>query len=489
MSKKRSSTKGPNKTQEEKTRAKEGRKEEIRKKEARTEEAFQAEFEKEMEKVLLQEAASFQKALAGNAEGRALRINTLRTTPLDETQKEAFASLLLPFHDVVPWEENGRYVPVGWKSGQDIFHAMGAYYMQEASAMAPVQALDVQKGERILDLCASPGGKSGQIAQRLQGEGLLVSNEIVPKRAYILKENLTRLGVTNALLCSETPQRLAAHFGAWFDRVLVDAPCSGEGMFRSHPETKAEWQKDSPARCALRQAEILESAAKLVKGGGVLVYSTCTFSLEENEECIRSFLKNHPDFVLDPNLQLCGVPGQGFLRLMPHKVRGEGQFVARLQKKGKEENFLPPLPTVSSPEWEAFTGGRQKDVYPWQDFLFLPPQGCPAIDKLHVLGLGVLLGKVEKQTAKNAKSAMESRRFLPSHELAVSNLPCLSELPLSFPEAQAFLRGETLSYAGDEKGFVRLTYMGFPVGLGKVTEGRIQNHLPKSLRLREATHL
>ena len=208
----------------------------------------------------------------------------------------------------VPWCRTGYYVPNGLRMGKEPLHAAGAYYLQEPSAMAPVEALGVQPGMRVLDLCAAPGGKSTQIADHLAGKGVLVTNEIHPARARILLENIERMGVTNAVVLNEKPARIAAAFGAWFDAVLVDAPCSGEGMFRRDPDAISQWSEDAPQMCHERQLEILESAARCLKGGGTMVYSTCTYNHIENEETIAAFLETHPDFELDDSLSLPGVP-------------------------------------------------------------------------------------------------------------------------------------------------------------------------------------
>ena len=225
----------------------------------------------------------------------------------------------------VPWCPAGFYVPQGLRMGKEPLHAAGAYYLQEPSAMAPAAALGVRPGMRVLDLCAAPGGKSTQIADLLGGQGILVANEIHPARARILLENVERMGVPNAVVCNETPARIAAHFGPWFDAVLVDAPCSGEGMFRRDPEAVAQWSAEAPARCHERQMEILEDAARCLRGGGTLVYSTCTFNRVENEGTIEAFLRRHPEFSLDPELALPGIPCQGGMaHLYPHRCAGRG---------------------------------------------------------------------------------------------------------------------------------------------------------------------
>ena len=226
---------------------------------------------------------------------RGLRLNPQK--PVSGAALEAVGGVEEP----VPWYSAlGRYLRNDSPAGTDPLHEAGAYYLQEPSAMAPVSVLSPRPGECVLDLCAAPGGKSTQIAAALAGEGLLVSNEPVPSRAKILSRNIERMGVPNALVVSAQPEALAARWGVLFDAVLVDAPCSGEGMFRRHPETRAEWNPASPAACAERQRRILGCAAAMLRPGGRLVYSTCTLSPEENEETVRWFLQEHPDFSAQP---------------------------------------------------------------------------------------------------------------------------------------------------------------------------------------------
>ena len=204
----------------------------------------------------------------------------------------------LPFvKEPVPWEPLGYYYDPGARPGLHPWHEAGVYYLQEASAMAPVTLLDPRPGEWVLDLCAAPGGKSTQIAGHMEGRGFLLCNEFNPKRARILSRNIERMGIANALVTNEHPQRLAQRFAGCFDRVLIDAPCSGEGMFRKEEAAITDWSQETVEMCARRQAEILASGAAMVRPGGRLVYSTCTFAPAENEEAIAQFLEQHPDFV------------------------------------------------------------------------------------------------------------------------------------------------------------------------------------------------
>ncbi len=302
-----------------------------RKENRMTDERYPAAFLNECREILRDEFPAFLRALALPPR-RALRLNPQRAGA------EASAAPFLPDGAPrVPWEPLGCYLAADAKPGAGIAHAAGAFYLQDASAMAPVAALDPQPGERVLDLCAAPGGKSGQIAARLKGRGFLLSNEIEFSRARILLGNLERLGVSNALVTSSPAEALARALPAFFDRVLVDAPCSGEGMFRRDPDAAAQWSPDAPAGCATRQTAILNDAARMLRPGGRLVYSTCTFNRQENEGVVREFLRTHPDFEPDAfELPGIGASKNGCLRLWPHRIEGEGHFLACLTRRPAE---------------------------------------------------------------------------------------------------------------------------------------------------------
>ena len=313
-------------------------------------ERYPAAFLDECREILKDEFPAFLRALALPPR-RALRLN-----PQRNGAEQAAAPFLPDGAPRVPWEPLGRYLAADAKPGAGIAHAAGAFYLQDASAMAPVATLDPQPGERVLDLCAAPGGKSGQIAARLNGRGFLLSNEIEFSRARILLGNLERLGVTNAFVTSAPAEALARALPAFFDRVLVDAPCSGEGMFRRDPEAASQWNPDAPAGCAARQTAILNDAARMVRPGGKLVYSTCTFNRLENEGTVREFLRAHPDFEPDAfDLPGVGASRDGCLRLWPHRIEGEGHFLARFTRKGEETCAR----NVSLPEVRASVESRR----------------------------------------------------------------------------------------------------------------------------------
>ncbi len=394
---------------------------------------------------------------------------------------EAFVEGLLK---EVPWERDGVYITLDSPAGTHPLHEAGAYYLQEPSAMAAVAALDPKPGEWVADLCAAPGGKSTQIAARMQGQGLLASNEPVASRAQVLSSNLERMGVSNALVTCETPERLNQKWHGCFDRVLVDAPCSGEGMFRRHPEARLEWTEQTPLGCARRQAEILRHAAGMVRDGGVLCYSTCTFNAVENEGVVEGFLKENPAFSLQPFALTPDLRAEnGMLHLFPHRVAGEGHFVALMKKRSAGEyrpilpkSTLPPPGKESLSAWRAFcmeTFGEMS-TEPTGTFagrLVVTPV-LPDISGLKVLRAGLHLGEVR------------GKRFFPDHAFAMSGfLPeCCPDLSLTLPEAEAYLKGETIPAPWESRGWVLMRLAGLALGWGKMADGRIQNHYPKGLR-------
>lgn len=262
-----------------------------------------------------------------------VRVNTLK---ISVEKLKALSTLEL---EPIPWCPTGFYTEDGARPGKHPHYHAGLYYIQEPSAMAPVELLDVQPGDRVLDLCAAPGGKSTQISAKLSGEGLLVTNDLHPERTKALAKNLELYGVRNGIVLNESPDHIAAAFPLYFDKILIDAPCSGEGMFRKDEDMVKQWDSGTPAKYAAMQRDILRSAATALAPGGTLVYSTCTFATEENEEIIAEFISEHPQFsVITVGGTGSFAPGFGELsgtaRLWPHKVKGEGHFMAVLQHVG-----------------------------------------------------------------------------------------------------------------------------------------------------------
>ena len=303
-------------------------------------------FTKRMKTLLAEEYGAFLDSFS-RPRAVALRLNPLKT----QAPPDLSGFSLRP----VPWEPCGFYYDPETRPGKSAYHEAGLYYLQEASAMAPAALLDPQPGERVLDLCAAPGGKSTQLAGKMRGRGLLVCNEINPKRAKILASNIERLGIANALVLNEYPQRLEMRFAGWFDKILVDAPCSGEGMFRKEEAAVTDWSEETVLMCARRQAEILHSASVMLRPGGRLVYSTCTFAPEENEASVSAFLRAHPDFSVEEGSAPWFSPGhpdwisdpmpdlEKTFRLMPHRLLGEGHYCAVLRKAGDAPGEELPL--------------------------------------------------------------------------------------------------------------------------------------------------
>ena len=384
----------------------------------------------------------------------------------------------LPFvADPVPWEPRGFYYDPAARPGLHTYHEAGVYYLQEASAMAPVALLDPQPGERICDLCAAPGGKTTQIAGRMLGEGFLLCNEINPKRARILSRNIERLGVANALVTNEHPATLAERFPGSFDRVLIDAPCSGEGMFRKEEAAVTDWSQETVEMCARRQAEILHSGARMVRPGGRLVYSTCTFAPEEDEMAVAQFLETHPEFEPEVIAAPWFVPVEnGGHRMWPHKLLGEGHFAAVLRKTGDEACDYTPGPEAKLPrEWLAFAKelgitlpeGR---ALQFGQSLYWVPEGMPDLRRLKVERPGLELGTVKKD------------RFEPAHALALWLKECknVQDYPVDSPEMEGYIRGNVVP--SEKKGWCLVTADGYPIGWGKGDGRVLKNHYPKGLR-------
>lgn len=384
----------------------------------------------------------------------------------------------LPFVGApVPWEPDGFYYDPQTRPGLHVYHEAGVYYLQEASAMAPVALLDPKPGERVCDLCAAPGGKTTQIAGRMLGQGFLVCNEINPKRAKILSRNIERMGVANALVTNEHPETLASRFPGFFDRVLVDAPCSGEGMFRKEEAAVTDWSQETVQMCARRQREILDSAARLVRPGGRLVYSTCTFAPEEDEETVAAFLEAHPEFTPEPVEAPWFVPGENAsYRMWPHKLLGEGHFAAVLRKTQGESGEVPACPGEKCPKaWESFA--KELDItlpegkaVSFGQSLYWAPTELPELNRLKVLRPGLELGTERKG------------RFEPAHALALWLKTCAvtESFPPESPEMKAYLHGDVVP--SGKKGCCLVQAGGYAIGWGKGDGSVLKNHYPKGLR-------
>ncbi len=377
----------------------------------------------------------------------------------------------------VPWEPMGYYYDGTERPGLHPYHEAGVYYLQEASAMSAVALLDPQPGEKVCDLCAAPGGKSTQIAGRMGGEGFLLCNEINPKRAKILSRNIERMGISNALVTNENPRRLAQCFSGFFDRVLIDAPCSGEGMFRKEEAAVTDWSLETVEMCARRQAEILDSGAQLVRPGGRLVYSTCTFAPQENEQAVTSFLERHPEFEPEQTAAPWFTPaGEGQFRLWPHKLLGEGHFVAVLRKKDGEMPEEATEVGVKLPKlWDTFAKDMgiplpNGKAITFGQSLYWAPIEMPSLKGLKVLRPGLELGELKKD------------RFEPAHALALWLKSCdrVENLDAGGEEIQNYLCGNVIST--DKKGWCLVTVDNYSIGWGKGDGMQLKNHYPKGLR-------
>ncbi len=435
---------------------------------------------------------------------RGLRVNTLKCTA--ESLQRCLTMPLTP----TAFSENGFVTAADFRAGSDPLHHAGAYYMQEPSAMSAVTLLAPRPGERVLDLCAAPGGKSTQIAAALQGQGLLWANEYVPNRARVLAQNIERCGVRNAVVSCGDTARLAAALPQWFDAVLADVPCSGEGMFRKEPEALTGWSEENIALCAERSRTILNNAAQCVRPGGRLVISTCTFACEENECAVVRFLHDHPDFTLEPVTLPFGEPGfeaeaidvfddgtlSAFARTVPlSRCRrifpwngGEGHFLALLRREG--ESVCTAEPSASRSNNADATVVAAGDLYascfadepPGRlvrtgDVIRLLPWALPETEGVHVLNAGVPVAQV-----------MTGRtwRLEPTHALFQSARAAdcrqLVDFSRDDPRILAFLRGEELTVEAED-GWCGVAVEGVVTGFGKAVGGRLKNRYPKGLRL------
>lgn len=494
-------------------------------------------FTERMQQMLGEEYPRFLQSYDREAY-HSLRVNTLKGDRETFLRQAQFS--LTP----VAWEPNGFYYDKDDRPGRHPYHDAGVYYIQEASAMAPVVYLEPQPGERILDLCAAPGGKSTQIAAAMQRQGLLVCNEIHPARAKILSENVERMGIRNAMVTNETPGRLAQAFPEYFHRILVDAPCSGEGMFRKNEEACEEWSPQNVQLCADRQDEILDYAAAMLVPGGRLVYSTCTFAPQEDEGSVARFLKRHPEFEIVPMERFPGmapgVPewsgesadrlpydragrdadgerysgqeGSQFglartIRLWPHLLKGEGHFVAVLRKADEdtvERTSCQPGKACRERQVTNAGNGTGHSRIPLEKGI--REKDCPEYLKFRQENLDTALNGMlirfgdqlylapEELPSLNKMRVLrpglhlgtvKKNRFEPAHALALALMPHEVKRTLDLrADSDAiiqYLKGQTLNVEG-EKGWYLISVDGYSIGWGKQSGGIVKNHYPKGLR-------
>lgn len=454
-------------------------------------------FVERMRSLLGDEADSFLASL-DRPPTAGLRVNTLKITA-QEFQRT------LPWElDALPWATAGFLVAPELRLGRHPLHSAGLFYLQEPSAMAVAEALQVDPGDLVLDLAAAPGGKTTHIASLLGGSGVLIANEMVGARIKPLGENLERWGAANTILLNSDPATLADSLGPICDRVLLDAPCSGEGMFRKSPVAIREWSLAHVAGSAARQCKILDDAARLVRPGGLLLYSTCTFNPEENEVQIARFLERHPDWEIgqapmrdgmtqgrpdwgggDPRLAMTA-------RIWPHLSPGEGHVLALLQKspatradesRPASENYRAAGSGGIAAAWLDFAAGslNRAELDPnWLDAsrlveqsgtLFLVPAGAPPLNNLRVVRPGLPLGMARPG------------RFEPAHALALALRPGVARdvVDLDRGQTERYLEGHQLEIPGPS-GWAVVTHVGHSLGWGRRSGGVVKNHYPKGLR-------
>lgn len=436
-----------------------------------------------------------------------LRVNTLKMN-LEEFERIA------PFHlKKVPWISNGYFYEAEDAPAKHPFYSAGLYYLQEPSAMTPASRLKVQPGERVLDLCAAPGGKATELGAALQGEGLLVANDINTARTRALLRNLELFGISNSFVTNEPPHVLAERFPEFFHKIMVDAPCSGEGMFRKNPAVVDSWQEKGPEYFSKLQREIIVQAADMLLPGGMMFYSTCTFSPLENEKTITHLLKERPDMevipmedyegfaegltsyrgeVFDESCKLCR-------RIWPHKMSGEGHFMALLHKKSGTQQQVQQTVSQSSIWWEKCKGLNKEQKAAAEDFFshvniaydgkridvrgdnlyYLP---APKYDGrgLHFLRNGLFMGEFKK------------KRFEPSQPFALAlhaqDFDQVLDFPADDERLSRYLRGETLDVsdliAGEKKrkGWQLVMVAGHPLGFGKLVNNNLKNKYPAGWR-------
>lgn len=454
------------------------------------------EFEKKMKAFLGNEWDDFLYSYDNNR-FQALRFNTLKVQSQEERMR-ILKTLKISSDKKVSWADEAYYFDENVRPGKHPYHEMGLYYIQEPSAMSAAALLAPKPGMRVLDLCAAPGGKSTQLATYLGDSGLLVSNEINTQRSRILSQNIERMGIKNAIVTNEDSFVLASHFPGFFNAIQVDAPCSGEGMFRKLPEAIEQWSMENVAICAARQKEILDNAAVMLKPGGVIVYSTCTFSKEENEDVIEYFLERHPDFTLEE-----------MERFWPHKVDGEGHFVAKLVRRGSVDTGLKAdrktkknknsknrknetktaltkenmkllsefLDETISEDMAAWIKNSRLVMFGEQ--LYRLPDMEVDIKGLKVQRAGLHIGEFKKQ------------RFEPSHSLALAlklnDAKNLVKLTCDNPQTIGFFNGQSVMLSDKQaaeckKGWALVCVDGYTAGWGKVNGTQVKNHYPKGLR-------
>lgn len=447
------------------------------------------EFENRMKTLLGDEYSLYEKAV-NDVPQKAFRVNKSKIS-IEEFEK------INPFgNEKISYVEGGYYLDFE-KVGNHPFHHAGLIYVQEPAAMAPAECIDISPDSYVLDMCAAPGGKSTQLKNKLGEGGLLVSNEIIPSRCKILTGNIERLGLKNCVTTCMDTGRLATLFPDTFDVIMVDAPCSGEGMFRKEQIAIDEWSQENVDKCAARQHDILENAVKCLKSGGTIIYATCTFSLEENEMTVDNFLKSHPDFEIVPVKEAvknassdgikfdgCGCDNIHFARrFYPHTSRGEGQFMAVLHHKGEKQQACKTTkkqpqklnPVLTDFLDDTLISYNKNDILSYGDTpVFF--SGDIEIKKGTAFMCGVTIGEIKKNYV------------LPHHQLFMAygrDFKRKIDLAPDSEDIQKYLHGEEIK-ADCENGWAAVTVCGVPLGGAKVSNRVAKNHYPKGLRMHNA---
>lgn len=454
------------------------------------------EFENKMKAFLGNEWDDFLYSYDNNR-FQALRFNTLKVQSPEERMR-ILKTLKISSDKKVSWANEAYYFDENVRPGKHPYHEMGLYYIQEPSAMSAAALLAPKPGMRVLDLCAAPGGKSTQLATYLGDSGLLVSNEINTQRSRILSQNIERMGIKNAIVTNEDSFVLASHFPGFFNAIQVDAPCSGEGMFRKLPEAIEQWSMENVAICAARQKEILDNAAVMLKPGGTIVYSTCTFSKEENEDVIEYFLEKHPDFTLEE-----------MERFWPHKVDGEGHFVAKLVRRGsvdtgfKSDRQTKKIKNNKNRKNETKSALTKENMKLLSEFLdeTISDDMAALIKNSRLVMFGEQLYRLpdmevdikglKVQRAGLHIGGFKKQRFEPSHSLALalklSEAKNVVKLTCDNPQTIGFFNGQSVMLSDEQaaeckKGWALVCVDGYPAGWGKVNGTQVKNHYPKGLR-------
>ena len=442
---------------------------------------------------------------------KGIRINTSKVEP---SGYAGIVSALEPSVRQVPWTSCGYYSE-SESSGKDPYYHAGVYYPQDPSAMLPAQIIAAKPGEYILDLCAAPGGKACRMGEDMRGEGLLVANEINAERSKALNRNIERSGITNCVILNESPDRIAEALPGFFDKILIDAPCSGEGMFRRDPRAVKSWQDYGPEQISKVQYEILNEAAKSLRKGGEIVYSTCTFAEIEDELMIGRFLEEHSDFVIVPHEDIPEVthkqegPAKGSMRIWPHKTEGDGHFCVHLKNTGvaePSEYNVRPVPSSGSivnkimAKVYAFLEeiltdealARYKEEFSSRllvqgSGIYLVPVNTKLFNRLKVVKNGLFVGEIRETKTE--------RIFVPSNSfpLTLDKSDVREDSVVVFgrddERLTRYLKGETIFVDGNicpdikNRGYVLITVDGYPLGFGKNDKGMIKNMYPKAWRL------